>query len=84
MDTLDLDNAESTFVIWSEKSLLILAEFSLRNYTCKDQVLFSFLEGLTDMKLPAISLFFKCFLFVGKLEVVQKVFEKVNALMSFV
>lgn len=84
MDTLYLDNAESTFVVWSEKSLLILAEFSLRNNTCKDQVLFSFFEGLTDMKLPAISLFFKCFLFVRKLEVVQKVFEKVNALMSFV
>jgi len=36
------------------------------------------------MKFPAISLFFKCLLFVGKLEIVQKVFEKVNALMSFV
>ena len=83
MDTLNLNNTEGTLIVWSEKSLLILAEFTFRDYTCEDQVLFCFLEGLTYMKFTAISLFFYRLL-VLKLEIVQKVFEKVNTLMSFI
>lgn len=84
MDALDIDHTEPSFSVWPDQGPLVLLEFTLVNYTLQNQFLIGFLVSLGDMEFSSVCLLLQSVFHFRELQIIQKVFEKLNSLFRFI
>jgi hypothetical protein len=84
MDALDIDHTKSSFSVWPDQGPLVLLEFTLVNNTLQNQFLIGFLVSLGDMEFSTVCLFLQSVFHFRELQIIQKVFEKLDSLFRFI
>lgn len=84
MDAFNFDNTKSSLWVRSHKYFLIVLEFAFVNYSSDNNVFIRFIEFLLYVEFTTVWLIHDVCFTIGKLQIVEKVFEQVDTLMSLI